>query len=144
MAISLKSNDAEVYFNRGNAKSSDGQDEAALDDYTEAIEIKPDYAEAYYNRGNLKDKHGQSADALSDYDLAIRTKPDYAEAYLTRGNMKFRHQITESIAEGHQNQLSQIQNQADFFLADYDLAIESKPNYANAYVDRGKIKKFIG
>lgn len=78
---STEFNEAEVYMNRGVAKSQLGEYEEALADYSKAIQLKPDYAEAYYHRGltnTLLEKH---QDSLTDYNEAIRLKPGYVEAY---------------------------------------------------------------
>ena len=101
-------------------------------------------AQAWVSVGSLYNKKDKTEDGLSAINRAIELRPDYAEAYLPRGNMKFKHQINKSIAEGGQNQISQVQDQADLFLADYDKAIELNPNYTEAYVDRGNVKRFIG
>ena len=51
-AIRLKSDDAEVYTNRGMVKFSLRQYESALADYNEAT--NPNYATAYSNRSTVK------------------------------------------------------------------------------------------
>ncbi len=52
-------NNAETYYNRGNAYGKKGQYDKAISDYTKAIEINPSYAKAYYNRGVAYIKEGE-------------------------------------------------------------------------------------
>ncbi len=51
---------AEVYFNRGNAKSDIQDFVGAIAEYTKAIEMNPELVEAFHNRGlakkNIMDK----------------------------------------------------------------------------------------
>lgn len=49
-AVNFQPN-AVVYFYRGAAYSSLGQQQKAIADYTTAIKLEPNYAEAYYHRG---------------------------------------------------------------------------------------------
>ena len=159
-AIELKPDLAEVYNNRGNAKSDLDRHEAALADYDKAIRLKPDYAAAYYNRGNTKDDLGQHEDAIADYDKAIELKPDSAEVYYNRGNAKNdlgQHEdaivdydkvieLKPDLAEAYNNRgnakddLGQHENA----IVDYDKVIELKPDYAGAYGNRGNAKNALG
>ncbi|MBU4462359.1 MAG: tetratricopeptide repeat protein [Proteobacteria bacterium] len=50
-AISLDSNYAEAYNNRGIAWGKKGNYDRAISDYNKALELNPEDAEAYYNRG---------------------------------------------------------------------------------------------
>ena len=50
---------SEAYSNRGNAKKSLGQYQAAIEDFSKAIEINPKNSSFYNNRGNAKDYLGQ-------------------------------------------------------------------------------------
>ena len=49
--IELNPDDAEAYYNRGNAYYEKQEFAQSIRDYSKAIELKPQFAEAYYNRG---------------------------------------------------------------------------------------------
>ena len=115
-----------AYFNRGNAKFSFGQIEAAIADYDEAIGLSPGEAAAYHNRGNAKSRLGQIVAAIADYDEAISLKPGEAAAYHNRGNAKSR--LGQIVAA----------------IADFDKAISLKPGEAAAYHNRGNAKSRLG
>ena len=155
-AISLKSDFAEAYNNRGLAKSELGHYKDDIADFDEAIRLKPDLAEAYSNRGNAKIALGQHNEAIADYDKAIRLKPDLAEAYSNRGVAKAKlGQHNEAIAD-YDKAIQLKQNYADAYnnrgnakalleryadaIADYDVAIRLKPDYVEAYNARGTAK----
>ena len=109
IAIRLKPDAANAYYNRGLAKSNLGQYFAAIADYTQTIKLKPDLVEAYVNRGAAKAELGQHFAAISDFDIAIRLEPDAADAYYNRG-----------VAKVNLGQHSAA-------IADYDIAISLKP-----------------
>ena len=125
-AIRLKSDYAEAYNDRGNAKDALGRRDAAIADYDEAIKLKPDFAEAYYNRGLTKDVLGRHDAAIADYNEAIKLKPDFAEALNNRGVAK------------------ETLGQYNIAIADYDDAIKLKPDFAKAYYNRGRVKITLG
>ena len=77
-----------AYYNRGNARASLGQIEAAIDDYNTAIGLNPSDAIAYFNRGNARASLGQIEAAIDDYNTAIGLNPSYASAYFNRGSVK--------------------------------------------------------
>ena len=122
IAIRLKPDAANAYYNRGLAKSNLGQYFAAIADYIQTIKLKPDLVEAYVNRGAAKAELGQHFAAISDYDKAIHLKPNLATAYVNRGAAK---------AELGQHFAA---------ISDYDEAIRLKPDEDNAYFNRGKAK----
>ena len=70
--------DAEAYYNRGNAYEKKGQYDKAISDYSKAIEINPKYAKAYNNRGIAHAIRGQYEKTISDYNKAIEINPRYA------------------------------------------------------------------
>ena len=117
-----KFDEAEVYTNRGVAKSQLGEYEEALADYDEAIRLKPNYAETYYNRGLTNTLLGKHQDSLTDYNEAIRLKPDYVEAYINRGPTNL---ILGEYAEA---------------LVDLNEVIRLQPNFVLAYVNRAEAK----
>ena len=47
----MNSQHADAYYNRGNAYALKGEFDAAIYDYTKAIEVNPQDANAYLNRG---------------------------------------------------------------------------------------------
>ncbi|MFR6381891.1 MAG: tetratricopeptide repeat protein [Odoribacter splanchnicus] len=65
-------NSSALYFNRGVVLQKQGQLEAAVRDYTEAIDIDPSSARSYYNRAIAKMALYQSEEALKDLEIASR------------------------------------------------------------------------
>ena len=121
-AIPTNPQDAEAYYNRGNAKYKSGDKAGAIADFTQAITINPQYANAYNNRGLAKYESGDKAGAIADYTQAITINPQYANAYINRGIVK-----------------SESGDKAGA-IADFTQAITINPQYANAYNNRGLAK----
>jgi tetratricopeptide (TPR) repeat protein/S1-C subfamily serine protease len=115
-----------VYGNRGNAKSSLGNKQAAIVDYDRAIALNPKDSQVYYNRGIAKSELGNNQTAITDYDRAITLNPKFALAYVGRGMAK---------AELGNNQAA---------IADYDRAIVLDPKLDRAYNNRGIAKSELG
>ncbi|QWR76116.1 tetratricopeptide repeat protein [Candidatus Magnetomonas plexicatena] len=72
---------ARPHNNYGNALFANGQIEAALKEYLEAVRLKPQYYEAWYNLGKAHEKLKNPVLAEKEYVEAIRLKPDFAEAF---------------------------------------------------------------
>ena len=111
----LEPESAEDYYNLGNQLQQQGQTEAAIAAYSQAIELQPQYAQAHNNLGAALESLGQIEAALSAYSQAIELQPTYAEAHNNLG----------AILQG--------KGEIEAALSAYSQAIELKPDYAEAY-----------
>ena len=82
-AISINPDNADAYFNRGNALKELNRLDAAVASYEKAIKLKPNYASACNNRGITLHKLNRFDAAVSSYDKAVRIDPNYAERIST-------------------------------------------------------------
>ena len=69
-AIRLNSNNAYIYYNRGNVHAGRNELSKAIDDYSIAIRIDSRLAEAYYNRGLARIKSGNKQAGIQDLSKA--------------------------------------------------------------------------
>ena len=81
MAIKIKPNYAEAYYNMAIAQKEIGALEAAVESYKKAIELKPDYFDSYFNMGNILRDMGDLEASIDCFRKTIKIKPNYAEAY---------------------------------------------------------------
>lgn len=70
---------AAEHFERGEQEERKYNFDAAITEYTKAIEADPEFIDAYYLRGNLLYTQKKYQAALSDADKAISLKPDAPE-----------------------------------------------------------------
>ncbi len=69
-AIRLSQSHAYLYYNRACLSASEGNNEAAIGDFTLALQADPNLAEAYYNRGLCRLLAGQKAEGVADLSKA--------------------------------------------------------------------------
>jgi tetratricopeptide (TPR) repeat protein len=119
MAIEHDPNDAVTFYCRGNLKSRLNDYDAAIAEYTKAIELNAGFALAYYDRGIQKYYKNEFEEAIKDFDKSIAIEPA-AITYIGRGTLKLK-----------------VNDQAGA-LADYNKAIELEPDNALAYGNRAK------
>ncbi len=122
MAIRLKPDYADAFYNRALARKEKGDFAGALEDYGEAIRLKPDSVDTYVSRGILRSKKSDIEGALQDYEAAIRLRPDYAEAFVWRGTARCK------------------KDDVDGALKDFEAALALRPDYAEAFVGRGYVR----
>ena len=79
-AAEILSNRAEVRNNLGSAYLLVKNFEAAVLEYTAAINLDAQFAEAYYNRSVARYNQGKFAEALPDAQKALELKPADADA----------------------------------------------------------------
>lgn len=117
---------AEALLNRGVAREELGEDEAALADYTKAIELNAEYPAFFGYRGMLYEKLGRYDEAIKDSTEVLRLLPgDYdalhsrARSYYIVGNLKAS-------------------------LADYAALVSADPKDVDALVGRGSVYEDLG
>jgi serine/threonine protein kinase len=113
---------AQEWFDQGFAKKEAGNNQGAIDDYSQAIALKPDYAEAYHNRGLSRSALDDNRGAIDDYNQALKYQPNYPEAYHNRGVSR------EALGDNRSA------------LEDYSQAIKLKSDYALPYLGRGNAR----
>ena len=77
---------AEIWSNRGNARTSQNKLDLAIKDYNRAIELAPAAPDPYLNRGAALENRGDFAAAIADYDRVLALDPNDAAAHNNRGN----------------------------------------------------------
>ena len=145
----------QVYNLRGRAYTSLERYDRALENFEKAEDIDPDDAETYFNRGYLYQQQGLYSDAINDYDTAISKKEDYGEAYYRLGLTKYElDQVEEALTDFER--ASTLRPNSPYVhywlgltkedlgqegLKDFDEAIRLKPDYFDAYFERGLVLK---
>jgi lipoprotein NlpI len=76
-----------AHYDRGLAYLAKDRPEAAIADFTRAIELKPDFFEAYAGRGAAHWSMGRREAALAEYNTVIRLQPKAVRALFTRGRL---------------------------------------------------------
>ena len=79
--ISINSQYAEVWHNRGVILVELGRYEEALAAYDKATQINPQFAEAWNNKGGILDNLGMYEEALTAYDKATQINSQFAIAW---------------------------------------------------------------
>lgn len=149
---------AEALNNRGLALHQLGRLAEALDSVERAAALQPDYAEAHNSRGMILLALRRPADALACFDRALQLKPGYGEVYSNRGVALMALSRTGELAadvlpvSGRNDDaagpasgeaVSRSQGLVADALASYDRAIALRPDYAQAYCNRGDAFKEI-
>jgi tetratricopeptide (TPR) repeat protein len=110
---------ATAALQRGDAAFDQGNFDAAIEAYSDAIVRNPNFAEAYNNRGLANYLAGHPTDALADLNRALSLRPNYVNAITNRAIARF--------------------DQGDYatVIADATRAIELDPNDDSAFMFRG-------
>ena len=77
--------EAEKHFYQGIEDRRQGNRDAALEEFTKAVEIDPGYYYAYYNRALVYHQIGDLESSLADYNKAIELQPDNVYWTIERG-----------------------------------------------------------
>ena len=86
IALVIAPDNAEVWNDRGWARSKQGEDDQAHDDYCKRHRAPSlTYANAFYNRAWVWRRRGEHHNAIMDFSQAIAIEPNYAAAYQHRG-----------------------------------------------------------
>jgi tetratricopeptide (TPR) repeat protein/energy-coupling factor transporter ATP-binding protein EcfA2 len=151
---------ADAYFRRGLFNRLNGQLDAAIADYDQAIAINPKFAAAYYDRGNAYQTKHEYDRAIADYDQAIALDPQNASFYYFRGVAHLRKGLTDDAIADFDKLLALNPNDSDAYrqrgnayedkgdharaIADYSQAIALDPTDSTAYNGRCWVEVIVG
>lgn len=131
-ALALDPNDADSFYNRGYSYHVLGNFQAAFDDYGSAVDLNPEFADAYGNRCYAAYQLANYEAALDSCKAAIDLKDDNPDFFINRGNA-YDDLAVEALEMNDVDRAAEYQKLA---IADYDSAIEIRPNHAKAYYNR--------
>jgi hypothetical protein len=103
-----------------------GNFDAAIAEFTRALEIEGDHAETYDRRGSVYFEKGDLDRALSDYNQAISLDPRLADAYLHRGLVHMKRGFD------------------DLAVVDFDTSLSMQPHVLDGHLNRGICRFKLG
>jgi WD40 repeat protein len=83
-------NVTDACYNRGMRLCREGNYEAAITDFDQAVKLNPRLADAYYNRGLAYAKLKDYENAIASYTPAIDIHHNWADAHNNRGNAYYK------------------------------------------------------
>ena len=81
----IDSSNGIAFHNRAMAFAARRENEAALEDYTQAIALRSDNVDSYNNRGVVYASIGEYEDALDDFSSALGAESENVNAIINRG-----------------------------------------------------------
>ena len=113
------------YFNRALVYNATNRPMLALADFDKVIQLDSTNSLTYFNRAMLRTQIGDYNRALEDYDRVALYSPNNVLVYYNRA--------------GVHAQLGEIEKAVD----DYTEAIKLYPDFANAYIYRGRLRELL-
>jgi clan AA aspartic protease (TIGR02281 family) len=104
-SIEVKSDNPNVYYNRGLAKFNLAKYSSAIEDFSIAILQNPNYSNAYLERANSKKKLGEIKQAIEDYSMVIMLDSSNYESYYKRAGCYLDLQLYEEAIKDYNNSL---------------------------------------
>jgi tetratricopeptide (TPR) repeat protein len=86
----------EDFYLRGINRTLSRRYQAALEDFSQAIEGRPDFLEAYLRRSQVRYVLGDDAGVLADCQRALQLSPNSVQAYYYQGLARYRLGYTQS------------------------------------------------
>jgi tetratricopeptide (TPR) repeat protein len=138
---------------RADAHFESGNVDAAISEYTQAVNLDPKFVDAYNNRGLAYHKKGDLDAALKDFNKAIALNPKCVDAYDSRGGIyREKGNLDAAIADftqaitlnskrattyANRGNARYEKGELDASLSDFDTAIQLDPNFVGAYLGLG-------
>jgi tetratricopeptide (TPR) repeat protein len=113
------------YYNRGIALQNQQQLDAAIKDFSEALNLSPDFHKANLSRAVALLDKGDWDGAIADYTRTLEFETNDASIFYGRATAR------------------QKKNDLNGALADYTKAIELDRTHALAYANRGVVKVLL-
>jgi tetratricopeptide (TPR) repeat protein len=149
-----------AHNNLGVLLRQQGQIDAAMDEYEQALRFNPDYPEAHNNLGITLATKGQTDEAIHEFRESLRLKPDYAEAHANLGHaLALKGQIDEVISQyqeairlkpelaGIRNSLGimlEKKGKFDEAIRQFQEAVHLQPDYPQAQNNLGNALRYQG
>jgi len=144
----------------GLVRAADGDQEAAIEEYSRAIALDGSYAGAYNNRAVANGRLKRYDQALADYEKVIDLNPSYADAFYNLGNLYHEIGRDESAVEIYGRALEKTPKSAPIYnnrglsyvalnelekaRADFSKAVEIDPAFALPRINRGLLLVQLG
>lgn len=173
-AVRLKSDYPEAWVNKGIALYKLGRYKEALEAQEEALALRPDYPDALVNKANTLDELNRREEALDSLDRALELRPGFPDALNSRGVVfhkmgRYEESLTacdqalsqhadypeallnKAVALQQLARREQAQNNHARWLeynaralAAYNKALNLRPNYTEALIDKGNVLDEMG
>ena len=125
------------YNRRGGLHLQQEQYKEAEADFNKAIECDSAYLLSYFNRALVYNATNRPMQALADFDKVIQLDSTNSLTYFNRAML--RTQIGDYNRAGVYAQLGEIERAVE----DYTSAIKLYPDFANAYIYRGRLRELL-
>ncbi|MBC8171267.1 MAG: tetratricopeptide repeat protein [Anaerolineae bacterium] len=151
---------SEEYNNRGVMNFQRGNLDAAIRDFSRAIQINHNFIQAYLNRATAHQEREDYKGAITDYSAIIQIAPKQPRIYEKRAAARY---IAGDLAGAIEDYTEIIRLRPDNpetyqlrgivrrdhrdvkgALADFDKALRLNPNIPNYYLDRGICRRILG
>jgi tetratricopeptide (TPR) repeat protein len=152
-AISLNSQEGELYYFRGQVYEQQENMDKALVDYNFAINIRSEEPNYFHKRGHLFEKTGNPVQAINDFTKAIELEPNRPKHYRCRGHVNFsRNNFSDALDDFSKSIQIQDTNYEDYYwhgrtqinlgnfqeaMSDFTRAIELNPKDLSSMAWRG-------
>ncbi len=113
-----------------------GDLDAAIQDFSAAIEEMPDDPYAYYKRGWCYEMKGECAKALEDYNMGIEMSEDYPFLFVTRGKLLLREGNQEEAREDFEKVIQKDTTATDGSCRHYALHFLGRDEEAEQWMDK--------
>lgn len=117
---------SEALINRGAAKGLSGQFEAALVDLNKGVALDPTNKNGYFNRSIVYYNLNNYDQAINDYSEYLKLEPYDANMLYERGMLR------------------RVKSQFNDSKADLDRAIQIRPDFGLAYLERARVQGLNG
>lgn len=125
-AIDLKDDFISTYLLRAEILFNLKQGKEALEDIEKVIELSPEEENSFLLRGQIHELLNDQKAAMDDYQTVLELNPFCNDAWLLSGNLLI------------------AQQKYDEAITHFDEAIETIPDFAKAYAERGRAKNEKG
>ena len=156
--ISPEQKKAQELFQSGSQKSNDGDQDAAIQDFTESINLYK-MPIAYLKRGFAELMKEDYSSALNDMNETLKLNPNFERAYFGRGVCRFEMKDFKSAEEDMNKFIAKDKTTAmaynylagcRFMLQDYkgalenyDMVVKLDPKYPDVFTNRGMMKHYL-